>query len=226
MWRCAGWRLPPARRPRYRCLVSAQYPLFATPATLAEGMAYRPDFLDADEERELLRIIETLPLQAARYKTFTAKRRIVSYGAGYDFDRNDLVSAPPLPDFLLPLRARVAAWAEIPPERFSHALVTEYQPGTTLGWHRDAPPFGTVAGISLGTPCRLRFRPYPPKRSPRRSGFDLRLEPRSAYLLRNDARWRWQHSIPPTKGLRYSITFRTLGGQSPLRASRAPAHAR
>src|SRR5678815_2518208 len=119
MWRCAGWRLPPARRPRYRCLVSAQYPLFATPATLAEGMAYRPDFLDADEERELLRIIETLPLQAARYKTFTAKRRIVSYGAGYDFDRNDLVSAPPLPDFLLPLRARVAAWAEIPPERFS-----------------------------------------------------------------------------------------------------------
>jgi alkylated DNA repair dioxygenase AlkB len=24
------------------------------------------------------------------------------------------------------------------------------------------------------------------------------------------ARWRWQHSIPATRELRYSITFRTL----------------
>ena len=33
---------------------------------------------------------------------------------------------------------------------------------------------------------------------------------RHALVLRDDARWRWQHSIPPTKALRYSITFRTL----------------
>ena len=187
-----------------------QYPLFAASAPLPDGLVYQPDFLGAGEEQDLRRIIATLPLQAARYKTFTAKRRIVSYGAGYDFDRNDLVSAPPVPEFLLPLRTRLAAWANIAPERFSHALIAEYQPGTPLGWHRDAPPFGAVAGISLGTPCRLRFRPYPPK--PREGGgFDLLLEPRSAYLLRDTARWRWQHSIPPTEGLRYSITFRTLG---------------
>jgi hypothetical protein len=35
------------------------------------------------------------------------------------------------------------------------------------------------------------------------------LEPRSAYVLRDDARWHWQHAISPTKALRYSITFRT-----------------
>jgi hypothetical protein len=34
--------------------------------------------------------------------------------------------------------------------------------------------------------------------------------PRSGYVLSGAARYAWQHSIPPTKALRYSITFRTL----------------
>jgi hypothetical protein len=33
--------------------------------------------------------------------------------------------------------------------------------------------------------------------------------PRSIYLLRGAARWGWQHSVAPTKVLRYSITLRT-----------------
>jgi hypothetical protein len=28
-------------------------------------------------------------------------------------------------------------------------------------------------------------------------------------VLRDDVRWKWQHSIAPTRELRYSITFRT-----------------
>jgi hypothetical protein len=36
------------------------------------------------------------------------------------------------------------------------------------------------------------------------------LPPRSAYALAGEARTGWQHSVPPTKALRYSITFRTL----------------
>jgi alkylated DNA repair protein (DNA oxidative demethylase) len=39
---------------------------------------------------------------------------------------------------------------------------------------------------------------------------EVTLEPRSAYVLAGAARFAWQHSIPPTKALRYSITFRTL----------------
>jgi DNA oxidative demethylase len=38
----------------------------------------------------------------------------------------------------------------------------------------------------------------------------VELEPRSAYVLSGKARWSWQHSIPSTKDLRYSVTFRTL----------------
>jgi alkylated DNA repair dioxygenase AlkB len=32
-------------------------------------------------------------------------------------------------------------------------------------------------------------------------------------VLAGEARWKWQHSIPPTKEERYSITFRTLRQQ-------------
>ena len=98
----------------------------------------------------------------------------------------------------------------IPPTEFIHALVTEYEPGTALGWHRDVPNLAPVVGISLGGPCRIRFRPFPWEKSKRESVFALELEPRSAYVLQGEVRWRWQHSIPTTKYHRYSITFRTL----------------
>jgi alkylated DNA repair dioxygenase AlkB len=65
-----------------------------------------------------------------------------------------------------------------------------------------------VFGISLGSACRMRFRPYD-RRDDRRAAIALELAPRSLYAMRDDIRWRWQHSIPPVKALRYSITFRT-----------------
>jgi alkylated DNA repair dioxygenase AlkB len=79
------------------------------------------------------------------------------------------------------LRAQVAERMEMQPEQITHALVTEYRPGTQLGWHRDAPDFAMVVGISLGTPCRMRFRPYPPRAG--QCVFVLDLAPRSMYVL-------------------------------------------
>ncbi len=190
--------------------MAAQQPLFTVTRALPDGLVYEPDFLGVDEERALLATIAALPFREARYKAFTARRRIVSFGAGYDFDTNDVVEAPPLPEFLVPLRDRVAAWAGVAADAFSHGLVSEYRPGTPLGWHRDAPAFGTVAGVSLASACRIRFRPYQPAARVKGAAFTLLLEPRSAYVLRDDARWRWQHSVPPTPRLRYSVTFRTL----------------
>jgi alkylated DNA repair dioxygenase AlkB len=183
--------------------------LFARTSPLPDGLVYRPDFLSAADETALLAWIATLPLAEARYKRFTARRRIVSFGGSYDFDANRLLPAPPIPEDLLPLRERVARWIGVPTDDFAHGLVAEYRPGTALGWHRDVPNFELVAGISLGAATRMRFRPYPLRANRREGTFALVLEPRSAYVLRDDARWRWQHSIPPTKALRYSITFRT-----------------
>lgn len=109
---------------------------------------------------------------------------------------------------LNPLRARAAAWANCSADDITHALIAEYPPGSQLGWHRDVPEFELVLGISLGSPCRMRFRRYPPRF--REKSIALDIEPRSIYRLQGEARWEWQHAVPAVRALRYSITFRTL----------------
>jgi alkylated DNA repair dioxygenase AlkB len=189
---------------------SQQTNLFeAATGPLPDGLAYQPDFIDLTEESALLAAIAALPLHEAQYKQFTAKRRIASFGGQYDFSTNVLEPAPDLPESLHPLRAKVAHWLGVAPDQFAHTLVAEYQPGTPLGWHRDVPQFERIVGISLAGRARMRFRPYPLRENRRRDVFSLELEPRSVYVLQDDARWRWQHSVSPTKMLRYSITFRT-----------------
>ena len=197
-----------------------QLTLFGAPApkdepVLPPGWAYRPDFIDGAEEARLLDLIATLPLHEARYKGYTAKRRVAHFGTAYDYDNNRLLPGPPLPAGLEPLRAKAAAWLGASPESLSSALVAEYRPGVPLGWHRDVPDFENVVGISLAGSARMRFRRYPPLQPKKADVLSLELVPRSAYLLRAEARWGWQHSVAPTPGLRYSITFRTRSTRRP-----------
>ena len=172
-------------------------------------MRYDLDFLTPEEEAALLRNIEALPLAPMKYQGFTALRRVVSYGGQYDFSAQRLNEAEPIAEWLQPLREKAARWLGITPDRFTQALVAEYRPRTPLGWHPDVPDFLDVVGISLPNDAVLRFRPYPPKEPKRADVMKLTVAPRSIYLLRGPARWEWQHSVSPTKSLRYSITFRT-----------------
>jgi alkylated DNA repair dioxygenase AlkB len=182
----------------------------------AKGYFYEAEFLSAAEESDLVEQIRRLPLAPAEYKEFRAKRRVVSYGGRYDFSARRLRDAEPIPAFLEPLRRRIATWAGRAPESFSHALIAEYAEGTRLGWHRDVPQFELVVGVSLLGACRMRFRRYPPRY--RERSIAIELLPRSIYRLEREARWEWQHCVPPTPSLRYSITFRTLRQGSSIAA--------
>ena len=185
-----------------------QSELFGAAAlALPEGFVYQPEFLSIEEERALLAEIARLPLAQAKFKEYTARRRVAYFGHDYDFSANRLGDAPPIPPFLEPLRAKLAGWMGIAPGELVTVLVAEYSPGTPLGWHRDAPEYERVAGVSLGGWARMRLRRFPPQKE---KLLVLELAPRSAYQMTGAARWQWQHSIPPTKELRYSITWRTL----------------
>jgi len=186
-----------------------QRELFAAGAAASiPGLGYAAEFLSEPEEARLLELIGELPFHEAQYKEWHARRRIVSFGGRYDFTRNQLSEAPPIPEFLLPLRERIAGFANLAPSSIQHAMVAEYQMATPLGWHRDVPDFEVIMGVSLLGQARMRFRPWPPRPNARAT-FAIDLAPRSAYVLREEARWHWQHAISPTKQLRYSITFRT-----------------
>ena len=181
--------------------------LFAAPP-LPGGLEYHPDFVSPHEEDVLLAFFATLPFREATFREYTARRRIVRFGSDYHPGTGAWDAVAPWPAPLAALRRRVAAFVGLEEEAYVFALVTEYRPGTPIGWHRDRPQYGRVAGVSLAGACRMRFRPND-KRHDRDAVIALELAPRSLYLMQDEIRWQWQHSIPPTKALRYSVTFRT-----------------
>jgi alkylated DNA repair dioxygenase AlkB len=184
--------------------------LFAERGELPAGFRYADEFVSAADEAALLAAIERLPFANARYKEWTANRRVVSYGGRYDFSSNELLPEIPIPPFLFDLRAAAAGFAGMRAADLTHALVAEYRAATQLGWHRDVPQFERVVGISLLGPARMRLRRYPHVAGRGHRSLAVDLTPRSIYSLTGEARWGWQHAISPTPGLRYSITFRSL----------------
>ena len=177
-------------------------------AGLPEGLLYREDFVTVDEERELLAVLEALEFRPVTMRGQTARRTVRHFGLDYDYESGQVVPADPLPEPLVPLRDRCAALIGREPEDLVQILISRYPEGAGIGWHRDAPMFGSrIAGVSLGAPCRMRFQRAI---GGEREVAAIELAPRSAYVLAGKARWSWQHSIPATKGVRHSITFRTL----------------
>jgi alkylated DNA repair dioxygenase AlkB len=195
----------------------------ARPDELPAGFLYGDEFLGEAEEEELLRIFRGLEFTAYDHHGYPAKRRVVRYGVGYDIHAGQpKENTGSIPEFLLGVRARAAEFAELSPEALVQAMVSEYSVGTPIGWHRDAPQFGTIIGVSLGSACRMRLKPHAATNTlasyrgaddrvrPHLKMVSIRLEPRSIYVMQGEARSGWQHSIPAVDQLRYSITLRTL----------------
>jgi len=177
------------------------------PTETPEGLVYRPEIITAEAEQRLLAIFEALRFDPIVIHGQAARRTARHFGLDYDYEARTPLPGEPVPDWLEPLRGEAAAFAGFDPDELVEILVQRYPPGSTIGWHRDAPAFGTVIGVSLGAASRLRFQRG---KADERRVYEVTLEPRSGYVLAGAARTSWQHSIPPTKALRYSVTFRTL----------------
>jgi alkylated DNA repair dioxygenase AlkB len=176
------------------------------------GFRYAADVIGGAEEARLVDAFADLPFKEFEFHGFLGKRRVVSFGFRYDFNGGGLKEAEPMPPFLLPLRDRAAAFAGLPPARLQNALITEYRPGASIGWHRDRPNYGDVIGVSLLSPCTFRMRHRRGNALERETWerASIRLDRRSIYLMRGPSRDEWEHSIPAVEELRYSITFRAL----------------
>jgi alkylated DNA repair dioxygenase AlkB len=191
-------------------MTARQLTLLDAGPRLPDGFRYQADLISAEEERALLARLPELPFKEFEFQGYRGKRRVVSFGWQYDFTHARLQRAEDIPEFLLPLRDRAAAFAGLGADELQHVLLTEYSPGAPIGWHRDRGVFAEVVGISLLSACTFRLRRKAGEKWERAS---LVLEPRSAYLLGGPVRTEWEHSIPPVERLRYSITFRNLKGR-------------
>jgi DNA oxidative demethylase len=166
-----------------------QLDLFAAP--LVPGLTYAQDLITPAEEVALIARIDASHLEPFRFQGWLGKRLTASFGWRYDFDNAAFDPADPMPDWLLPVRAKAAAFSGLGEDDLVQALLTRYDPGAGIGWHRDRPVFEHVVGISLGEPAVMRFR----KRMA--TGFErahLPLAPRSVYHLAKAARHEWEHS--------------------------------
>lgn len=114
--------------------------------------------------------------------------------------------ADPIPDWLKSVIEQVEAFGG-PSTEIGQVLCTEYDVGVGIGWHRDKPHFDRVFGLSLGSPCKFRFRKAAGEKWQR---FTLPAAPRSLYMMSGASRQVWEHSIPAVESPRYSITFRTM----------------
>lgn len=184
--------------------------LFPIDPLYPEGFSYTPDFISREEEEALLEVVRHTELHTFVFQGYEAKRKVASFGMDYSFERGQLTQGAPIPPAFRPLVQRVAAHIGIPEASIAELLVTEYPPGAHITWHRDAPPFGLIAGVSLKTDCTFRLRPYEEKDRTRKSTRTLQVARRSLYVMQGPSRSAWQHSIAAVSETRYSITLRTL----------------
>jgi alkylated DNA repair dioxygenase AlkB len=134
--------------------------LFDIPPELPEGFFYYPDFISVEEESALIAQIQKHSLNNMIFHGFEAKRKVKSFGYDYHFDNKSLTKGTPIPEEFNWLINNVAKRLNLLSEKFATLLLTEYDTGTVINWHRDAPPFEKIAGISLLSDCTFKLRPY------------------------------------------------------------------
>jgi alkylated DNA repair dioxygenase AlkB len=186
---------------------AAQLRLFEGAPKGPEGLLYQPDFITPAEENGLVSHLQTLPLTPFQFGAFEGKRRVAWFGWQYDYSKQKLEPAAEFPNWLMPIIAKVEAFAGLPASSVRQVLCTEYETGVGIGWHRDKPQFEQIFGLSLVSACKFRFRR---KSAAAWERFTLDAMPRSLYMMSGAARHAWEHSIPAVDALRYSVTFRTM----------------
>ena len=158
----------------------------------------------------MLEIILQMELHTFKFQGFEAKRKVASFGYDYSFEKASLSKGKDIPPAFGALIEKVSAHILILADQFAELLVTEYPVGSVINWHRDAPPFDVIAGISLLSDCIFRLRPHDKSKQGRSAIISFPVKRRSLYIIKDAARTDWQHSISPVKQTRYSITLRTL----------------
>jgi alkylated DNA repair dioxygenase AlkB len=184
--------------------------LFPIERPLPQGFIYKEGFISVQEEKLLLEAASKTELHPLVFQGYEAKRKVVSYGYDWSFEKRTLTRGKEIPVEYQCLLQRVAENISIAREDIAELLLTEYPVGSVINWHRDAPPFDIIAGISLLSDCIFKLRPHDKSKQKRSAIISLPVRRRSLYIMQGESRSEWEHATAPVKQPRYSITLRTL----------------
>lgn len=178
------------------------------------GLIYHPDYIT---ERQAVHLTTTI--DAALWLT-ELKRRVQHYGYKYDYKARAIskeMHLGPLPDWAQSLADALHKnkhTNEIPDQ----LIINEYEPGQGIAAHIDCEPCfdNIIAIISLGSTYVMDFINRLTKEK-----ISQPLAPRSLLILKDEARYEWQHMIAARKSdlingtrqprqRRLSLTFRNV----------------
>jgi alkylated DNA repair dioxygenase AlkB len=184
--------------------------LFDIEPILPVGFTYYPGFITEAEEAQLLKAIKQFDLQHMKFHEYEAKRKVTSFGQGWSFTEQRLKPGNPIPGDFNFLVDKIANRLCIPAALIAQFLITEYPVGSVINWHRDAPPFDIIAGVSLLADCNFKLRPQEKEKQVRSATIIFPVKRCSLYTMQGAAKTAWQHSTAPLDKVRYSLTFRSL----------------
>jgi len=171
------------------------------------GFEYHPEIITSAESDFLAERLMRLEFASHAMRGRLTKRKMHCFGWNYESNRRTLSRAPEqIPDWLNFLRDRCAAVAGAEAIDFQQAIVSLYgQKDAGIGPHIDAPAFGPILlGVSLLSAAEVIF-----ERDNIRC--DITLEPRSLYVMKDETRYQWKHTICRTPSPpRLSIVFRSV----------------
>jgi alkylated DNA repair dioxygenase AlkB len=184
--------------------------LFDIAPVLPPGFNYYPNFITEAEEAQLMKLVAQFELQQMKFHEYEAKRKVINFGQGWSFTEQKLKQGNAIPAEFAFIVDRIAKQLSIPNELIVQFLITEYPVGSVINWHRDAPPFDIIAGLSLLADCSFKLRPHDKEKQTRSATISLPVQRRSLYSMQGPAKSEWQHCTAPLNKIRYSLTFRTL----------------
>jgi alkylated DNA repair dioxygenase AlkB len=158
--------------------------------TAVPGLLLYPDFINEPMEADLINEID------GQTWVVDYDRRLQYYGY-----RNELEAPYALIRFPVPMPPLIRKLPEDLVEQKivslqpDQVIVNEYAPGEGLRPHKDRNYFeNQICGVSLGSGCIMRFIKI--------SGgdvVDVEMPRRSVYVMQDEARYKWNHSMPPRK---------------------------
>jgi alkylated DNA repair protein alkB family protein 8 len=158
--------------------------------TTVPGLLLHHDFISESMEDELINEIDS--------QTWVVdyNRRLQYYGYRNELEAPyNLTGFPvPMPPLIYKLSQNLVqkAIVSIQPDQ---VIINEYAPGEGLRPHKDRNYFeNQICGVNLGSGCVMRFIKISAG-----DVVDVEVPRRSVYVMQDDARYKWHHSIPSRK---------------------------